>query len=110
MIVRPTDGSEVTCRARARRGPLAGLLVADFSRILAGPYATMLLADLGAEVIKVEGPARRRHPDLAAAGARRGLDLLPGRQPQQALDRAGLRRRRPTPALRPGARRAAPTS
>src|SRR5688500_18683097 len=40
----------------AGRGPLAGLLVADFSRILAGPYATMLLADLGAEVVKVEGP------------------------------------------------------
>ncbi len=38
------------------RGPLAGLLVADFSRILAGPYATMLLADLGAEVVKVEAP------------------------------------------------------
>ncbi|MFC4066692.1 CaiB/BaiF CoA transferase family protein [Actinoplanes subglobosus] len=38
------------------KGPLDGLLVADFSRILAGPYATMLLADLGAEVIKVEGP------------------------------------------------------
>jgi crotonobetainyl-CoA:carnitine CoA-transferase CaiB-like acyl-CoA transferase len=37
-------------------GPLAGLLVADFSRILAGPYSTMLLADMGAEVIKVEGP------------------------------------------------------
>lgn len=40
-----------------RPGPLAGLLVADFSRILAGPYATMLLADLGAEVVKVESPA-----------------------------------------------------
>ena len=40
----------------AARGPLAGLLVADFSRILAGPYSTMLLADLGAEVVKVEGP------------------------------------------------------
>jgi crotonobetainyl-CoA:carnitine CoA-transferase CaiB-like acyl-CoA transferase len=42
--------------AVAGSGPLAGLLVADFSRILAGPYATMLLADLGAEVVKVEGP------------------------------------------------------
>jgi crotonobetainyl-CoA:carnitine CoA-transferase CaiB-like acyl-CoA transferase len=41
---------------RTGSGPLAGLLVADFSRILAGPYATMLLADLGAEVVKVEGP------------------------------------------------------
>jgi len=38
------------------KGPLDGVLVADFSRVLAGPYATMLLADMGAEVIKVEGP------------------------------------------------------
>ena len=40
-----------------RPGPLDDLLIADFSRVLAGPYCTMLLGDLGATVIKVESPA-----------------------------------------------------
>jgi crotonobetainyl-CoA:carnitine CoA-transferase CaiB-like acyl-CoA transferase len=39
------------------RGPLDGVVVADLSRVLAGPYCSMLLGDMGATVIKVEAPA-----------------------------------------------------
>jgi crotonobetainyl-CoA:carnitine CoA-transferase CaiB-like acyl-CoA transferase len=54
-------------------GPLAGVHVLDLARVLAGPYAAMLLADLGAEVIKVERPGtgddtRQWGPPFACTG------------------------------------------
>ena len=43
-------------RSAVPEGALAGIVVADFGRVLAAPYLTMLLADLGAEVVKIERP------------------------------------------------------
>ncbi|TFD73374.1 CoA transferase [Cryobacterium sp. Sr8] len=48
--------TETTQAPGTSEGPLAGYLVVDLSRALAGPHASMMLADLGARVIKVENP------------------------------------------------------
>ncbi len=95
------------CDADAvRTGPLAGLLVADFSRILAGPYATMLLADLGAEVVKVEAPGgddtRTWQPPVRDGVSTYYLGVNRNKR-SIALDLKDAGRPRPRPRSSPGA-------
>jgi hypothetical protein len=68
--------------------PLHGLRVVEFTHMVMGPTCGMVLADLGAQVIKVEPPAGDNTRRLIGAGAR----LLRLLQPQQAEPRRGRER------------------
>jgi crotonobetainyl-CoA:carnitine CoA-transferase CaiB-like acyl-CoA transferase len=69
---------------------LRGLKVVDFSRVLAGPLATMVLGDLGAEVIKIESPAgddtRQWGPPYDEAGDATYFQAVNGNKQSVVLD------------------------
>ncbi|MEY2772769.1 MAG: hypothetical protein RJB51_190, partial [Actinomycetota bacterium] len=76
-------------------GPLDGIVVADFTRVLAGPYATMLLGDMGATVIKVERPevgddTRHWGPPYDAAGRATYFESVNRNKTSVAIDMTNL--------------------
>ncbi len=67
-------------RPAARPTPLQGIRVVDFTQFVSGPMATLVLADMGAEVVKVETPGKgddfRKYPPIDAALPDRGAPFL----------------------------------
>jgi len=72
-------------------GPLKGLKILDFTTLLPGPYATMLLADLGAKVLRMESPTR---PDIL-----RGLPPMAGEDNPVSAAHATINRNKKSLAL-----------
>ncbi len=77
--------------------PLEGIRVIELGAFIAGPFATRILADFGAEVIKVESPKGDQIREWGLRQKRWGLLLEPGAAAEQAIHR-----RRPASARRAG--------
>jgi formyl-CoA transferase len=84
----PTPPGPAATPADSSR-PLTGLLVVDFTHLVAGPFCTMMLADAGAEVIKVEPPwgdnSRRRGPTRRDGGIRVSSFLAAGNRGKHSV-------------------------
>ncbi|WP_346837801.1 CaiB/BaiF CoA-transferase family protein [Microbulbifer sp. SAOS-129_SWC] len=76
---------------KQNNGPLSGLKILDFTTLLPGPYATMLLADMGAEVLRIESPTR---PDML-----RGLPPMVGEGNKVSAAHATINRNKQSLAL-----------
>jgi crotonobetainyl-CoA:carnitine CoA-transferase CaiB-like acyl-CoA transferase len=88
-MAKPVELPERRPRAAGAPAALEGLVVVDFSRVLAGPYGTQMLADMGAEVIKIENPIggdeMRASPPLIGTESALYLSLNRGKR-SVALD------------------------
>ena len=77
------DGEEALATRSAADGPLAGVRVLDLSAYIAGPYGCTLLADMGAEVVKIEPPGGdnlRKYPSTLSAESRAFMGVNRGKR------------------------------